>query len=89
MVQIQHPTSAETRMWGKRLAAMLVIYTSRGVAPEVNLRECISCMPPQSWNKAAHSGFESKTQEVQNRGISGPKNEHVSNKNFFKKKVLI
>ena len=31
---------------------MLAIYTSRGVTPEVNLRECISCMPPQSSNKA-------------------------------------
>ena len=28
-------------MWGKRLAAMLAIYTGRGVAPEVNLRERI------------------------------------------------
>ena len=52
MVQIRHPTSAETHMWGKQLAAMLAIYTGRGVAPEVNLRECISCMPPQSSNKA-------------------------------------
>ena len=52
MVQIRYPTSAEIRMWGKRLAAMLVIYTSRGVAPEVNLREHISRMPPQSSNKA-------------------------------------
>ena len=43
---------AETRMWGRRLAAMLAVYTSRGVAPEVNLRERISCMPPQSLNKA-------------------------------------
>ena len=52
MVQIWHPTSAETHMWGKRLAAMLAIYTGRGVTPEVNLRECISYMPPQSLNKA-------------------------------------
>ena len=39
-------------MWGKRPTAMLAIYTSRGVAPEVNLRERISCMPLQSLNKA-------------------------------------
>ena len=39
-------------MWGKRPAAMLAIYTNRGVTPEVNLRECISCMPLQSLNKA-------------------------------------
>ena len=55
MVQIRHPTSAETHMWEKRLAVMLAIYTGRGVAPEVNLREHISHMLPQSSNKAAHS----------------------------------
>ena len=52
MVQIQHPTSAETPMWGKQPAAMLAIYTSRGVAPEMNLSKHISCMSPQSSNKA-------------------------------------
>ena len=31
---------------------MLAIYTGRGVTPEVNLRERISHMPPQSSNKA-------------------------------------
>ena len=50
--------SAETGMWGKQPADMLAIYTGRGVALEVNLRECISHMPPQSLNKAEHhSGF--------------------------------
>ena len=53
MVQIQHPTSAETRMWGKQPAAILAIYTGRGVTPEVNLREHISHMPSQSSNKGA------------------------------------
>ena len=52
MVQIRHPTSAETHMWGKQPVAMLAIYTGRGVAPEVNLREHISRIPPQSSNKA-------------------------------------
>ena len=37
----QHPTSAEIHMWGRRLAAMLALYTGKGVAPEVNLREWI------------------------------------------------
>ena len=46
------PTSAETHMWGRRLAAMLAVYTGSGVTPEVNLRERISRMPPQSSNKA-------------------------------------
>ena len=32
-------------MWGKQLAAILAIYTGKGVAPEVNLGEHISCMP--------------------------------------------
>ena len=37
---------------GKQPAAMLAIYTSRGVTPEVNLRERISHTPLQSSNKA-------------------------------------
>ena len=48
----QHPTSAETHMWGRRLAAMLALYTDKGVAPEVNLRERISRTPLPSVNKA-------------------------------------
>ena len=39
------------------LAAMLVAKTSAGVAPEVNVRECTTCMPPPSMNKAVHSDF--------------------------------
>ena len=39
-------------MWGRRLVAMLELYTGEGVAPEVNLREHISRMPPPSANKA-------------------------------------
>ena len=31
---------------------MLAVYTSSGVAPQVNLRERISRTPPQSLNKA-------------------------------------
>ena len=52
MVQIWHPTSAETRMWGKQLAAMLAIYTSRGVALEVNLRDIYHICLHKSSNKA-------------------------------------
>ena len=48
----QHPTSAETHMWGRRLAAMLALYTGKGVVPEVNLRECILRTPLPSANKA-------------------------------------
>ena len=32
-VQIGQPTSNETRMWGKQLAALLALYTGKGVAP--------------------------------------------------------
>ena len=46
---------------------MLAIYTGKGVAPQVNLRECssISHMSPQSLNKAAHSGFETQRRHHQ------------------------
>ena len=33
---------------------------SAGVTPEVNLWESVSCMPPPSVNKAAHSGFKTQ-----------------------------
>ena len=70
------------------MAAMLVTKRSAGVAPEVNLRECVMCMPLPSANKAAHSGFETHwretSPEVQNNGISGPtKRTRVLQKNFF------
>ena len=39
-------------MWGRRLAAMLALYTGKVVTPEVNVRECISGMPLPSVNKA-------------------------------------
>ena len=52
-------------MWGKQPAAMLAIYTGRGVTPEVNLREHISHTPLQSSNKAVHSGFETQRRHHQ------------------------
>ena len=42
------------------LAAILATKRSTGVTPEVNLRECVTCMPLPSANKAAHSGFETQ-----------------------------
>ena len=42
------------------LAAMLATKRSTGVAPEVNLGEHVTCLPLQSVNKAAHSGFETQ-----------------------------
>ena len=41
-------------------AAMLAPKWLAGVTPEVNLRECVTCRPLQSVNKAAHSGFETQ-----------------------------
>ena len=70
MVQIWHPTSVETCMWGKRLATMLATYISKGVTPEVNLRECISRMPLPSMNKVAYFGFE--TQSKHHQGYQWP-----------------
>ena len=69
MVKIKHPTSGES----DRLLCY-AIYTGRGVAPEVNLREGISRTPLQSLNKAAHSGFETQRRHHQKSetGVSVP-----------------
>ena len=87
MVKIWHPTSAETCMWRKQLAAMLAIYKSRGVAPEVNLRKYISCMPQQSSNKAEPTLALKPRGDVTRKpkqGYQWPKKMDVSNKkNFF------
>ena len=42
------------------LAAMLAAKRSAGVAPEVNIRECVRHTPLPSMNRAAHSGFETQ-----------------------------
>ena len=75
---------AKCCMWGKRSAAMLAIYTGKGVAPEVNLRECISGTPLPIVNKAATLALKPRG-EKSNTGVSVmPKNGHVSNKNLKK-----
>ena len=38
--------------------AILAAKRLAGVAPEVNLREQVTYVPPPDVNKAAHSGFE-------------------------------
>ena len=72
----RHSTAAE-----RRLAAMLALYTSKGVTPEVNPRSHINqvCLC-QSVNKAANSN----SPQIQIRGINSPTNRHVSNKNLKK-----
>ena len=42
------------------LAAMLAAKRLEGVAPEVNIMECVTYTPLPSVNKAAHSGFETQ-----------------------------
>ena len=54
---------------------LATINRSAGVVPEVNLRECVTCMPWPSTNKVAHSGFETqkrRQQKSKHSGISGP-----------------
>ena len=79
-------------MWGKRLAAMLAINTSKGVTPEVNLRECISCIPLPSMNETAHSGFETQRRchQKSETGVSvAPKIDMCPTKIFKKKKKSV
>ena len=52
----------EETAWLHALAAN----SSAGVAPKVNLRECVTHTPPPSLNKAAHSGFETERRHHQN-----------------------
>ena len=44
---------------------LATINRSAGVVPEVNLRECVTCMPWPSTNKVAHSGFETQKRRQQ------------------------
>ena len=92
MVQIWNPTSAETRMGGKRLAAMLAIYTGRGVEPEVNYREHILHMPAQSLNKAEPTLALKPRGDVTRslkQGYQWPQKwTYVKQKNLKKKKFL-
>ena len=44
---------------------MLFAKRSSGVTPEVNLRKCVTYMPPSSANKAAHLGFETQSRHHQ------------------------
>ena len=90
-VQVWQPTSAETCMWGEGLAAMLALYTGKGIAPEVNLREPVSHTPLQSLNKAAHSGFETQRRHHQKSktGVSVAPQMKMYPTNFFFKKVWI
>ena len=57
---------------------------SAGVAPDVNLRECVTHMPPPSSNKAVHSGLETQRRRHQKseKGVSvAPQKGLMSSKN--------
>ena len=55
------------------LAAMLASKRSAGVTPDLNLRECVTRMPPPSANKAAHSGFEPQRRQYVVRYVASEK----------------
>ena len=64
---------------------------SAGVAPIVNLKECLTHTPPPSGNKAAQSGFETQRRHHQKfkTGVSvAPQKELMSSKHFFKKQNI-
>ena len=76
---------------GKKPAAMLAIKRSAGVAPEVNLRECIICKPLSRANKAAQSGFETQRrhQWKSKTWVSVALQKRVMSSKFFLKKKNI
>ena len=71
------------------LMALLALYIGKCVAPEVNLRECISCMPLQSSNKAEPSLALKPRGDVTRspkQGYQWPNKWTCVQQNFLKKK---
>ena len=65
---------------------MLATNRLAGVTPDVNLRECLTCTPPPSANKAAHSGFETQTRRISGstqKGRMPSKKNKKKTKNSF------
>ena len=70
------------------LAGMWTAKRSAGISPDVNLGERVTCTPPLSANKAAHSGFETQRRHYQKSrtGVSmAAQKGLMSSKIFFKK----
>ena len=69
-------------------AAMLAAKRSAGVTIDVNFRERVTCMPPPSANKAAHSGFETQRRchQKSKTGVSVATQKGLMSSNFFFKK---
>ena len=71
---------------------MLALYTGKGVAPEVNLRECISHTPLPKCNYGWPLWLwnpEGTPPEVQNWDVSGPTNVHTYPTKIILKKSLL
>ena len=72
-------------------AAMLTTKRSAGVAPDVNLREHVTCTSLASANKAAHSDFETQRRRHQKSetGISvAPQKGLMSSKKCLLRNVI-
>ena len=72
------------------LATMLAAKRSAGVAPEVNLRECVTCMPLPSANKAEPTLALKPREDVTRSpktGVSVAPKKDSCPPNFFKKKI--
>ena len=71
-------------------AAMLATKRLVGVTPEVNFRECLTCMPLPSANNALWLwNPEEISPEVQNRDISCPTKRTYVHEKISKKRILI
>ena len=68
-------------------ASMLATKRLTGVAPEVNLKEFVTCMPMPSTNKASHSVFKPRgvvTKKSKTRVSVAHQKGLMSSKNFKK-----
>ena len=69
---------------------MLAIKRSAGIVPELNLRECVTCMPPPSVNKATFQVLKPRGDIIKSKtGLSvAPQKGLMSSKIFFFKKKV-
>ena len=56
--------------------------------PEVNLRECVTYLPPSNVNKAAHSGFETQ-RRCSKQGYQLPHKKELYPQFFLKKSDIL
>ena len=67
--------------------AILAAKRLAGVAPEVNLKECVTHMPLSATYKAAHSGFETQRKHHQKSktGVSVAHNKRLMSSKYLKR----